>query len=173
MISWFWNWYHIWNWYAGSRLYFYLEILWLRIGERDAFCFTTPYFPWGHGNSCLQVVYFSHTHTHPCSVMSDSETSWTVTCQAPLCMGFPRQEYWSGLPFPPPGDLPDPGIEPSSPTSTIENNACCGLVIYGLYFVEVGPLYPRFLESFYHKWVLNFVKSFFFIYWDDYVFFIL
>ena len=109
MISWFWNWYHIWNWYAGSRLYFYLEILWLRIGERDAFCFTTPYFPWGHGNSCLQVVYFSHTHTHPCSVMSDSETSWTVTCQAPLCMGFPRQEYWSGLPFPPPGDRHDPG----------------------------------------------------------------
>ena len=35
--------------------------------------------------------------------------------QAPLSMGFPRQEYWSGLPFPPPGDLPDPGIEPVSP----------------------------------------------------------
>ena len=98
---------------------------------------------------------------------------WSVVCQAPLSTGFSRQKYWSGLPFPPPGDLPDPGIEPSSPTSTIENNACCGLVIYGLYFVEVGPLYPRFLESFYHKWVLNFVKSFFFICWDDYVFFIL
>ena len=37
--------------------------------------------------------------------------------QAPLSMGFPRQEYWSGLPFPPPGDLPDPGIEPESPVS--------------------------------------------------------
>ena len=35
--------------------------------------------------------------------------------QAPLSMGFPRQEYWSGLPFPSPGDLPDPGIEPGSP----------------------------------------------------------
>ena len=35
--------------------------------------------------------------------------------QAPLSMGFPRQEYWSGLPCPPPGDLPDPGIEPASP----------------------------------------------------------
>ena len=35
--------------------------------------------------------------------------------QAPLSMGFPRQEYWSGLPFPSPGDLPDPGIEPRSP----------------------------------------------------------
>ena len=37
--------------------------------------------------------------------------------QAPLSMGFPRQEYWSGLPFPTPGDLPDPGIESASPAS--------------------------------------------------------
>ena len=42
-------------------------------------------------------------------------TSWTVAHQAPLSMGFPRQEFWSGLPFPPPGDLPDPEIEPKSP----------------------------------------------------------
>ena len=40
-------------------------------------------------------------------------TPWTVACQAPLSMGFPRQEYWSGLPFPSPGDLLDPGIKPS------------------------------------------------------------
>ena len=40
---------------------------------------------------------------------------WTVACQAPLSMGFSRQEYWSGLPFPSPGDLPDPGTEPRSP----------------------------------------------------------
>ena len=43
-----------------------------------------------------------------------SETPWTVAHQAPLSMGFPRQEYWSGLPFPTEGDLPDPGIEPAS-----------------------------------------------------------
>ena len=42
-------------------------------------------------------------------------TPWTVARQAPLCMGFSRQEYWSGLPFPSPGDLPSPGIEPRSP----------------------------------------------------------
>ena len=42
-------------------------------------------------------------------------TPWTVACQAPQCMGFSRQEYWSGLPFPSPGGLPDPGIEPRSP----------------------------------------------------------
>ena len=40
---------------------------------------------------------------------------WTVAHQAPLSMGFSRQEYWSGLPFPSPGDLPNPGIEPRSP----------------------------------------------------------
>ena len=44
-------------------------------------------------------------------------TPWTVTHQAPLPMGFSRQEYWSGLPLPPPGDLPHPGIEPMSPAS--------------------------------------------------------
>ena len=41
-------------------------------------------------------------------------TPWTVALQAPWCVGFPRQEYWSGLPFPSPGDLPHPGIEPGS-----------------------------------------------------------
>ena len=41
-------------------------------------------------------------------------TPWTVTHQASLSMGFPKQEYWSGLPFPPPGDLPDPGMKPIS-----------------------------------------------------------
>ena len=42
-------------------------------------------------------------------------TPWTVAYQAPLSMGFSRQWYWSGLPFPSPADLPDPGIEPVSP----------------------------------------------------------
>ena len=44
------------------------------------------------------------------------QTPWTVAYQAPPSMGFSRQECWSGLPFPSPGDLPDPGIEPGSPT---------------------------------------------------------
>ena len=55
----------------------------------------------------LPVNCFSH------SVVSDSfATPRTVACQTPPSMGFPRQEYWSGLPFPSPGDPPDPGIEP-------------------------------------------------------------
>ena len=50
-----------------------------------------------------------------CSVVSDSfVTPRTVAHQAPLSMGFPRREYWSELPFSPPVDLPDPGIEPAS-----------------------------------------------------------
>ena len=53
-----------------------------------------------------------------CSVASDSsETPWTATHQAPLSMEFSRQEYWSGLPIPIPGDLPDPGIKPMSSVS--------------------------------------------------------
>ena len=46
-------------------------------------------------------------------------TPWTGACQTPLSMGFSRQDYWSGLPFPSPGDLPDPGIEPGSPVLQI------------------------------------------------------
>ena len=48
--------------------------------------------------------------------MSDSfETPWTIACQAPLSIRFPRQEYWSGLPFPSPGGFPHPGIKPVPP----------------------------------------------------------
>ena len=46
-------------------------------------------------------------------------TPWTVVHQAVLSMGFSRQEYWTGLPFPSPGDLPDPGMEPMSHVSCI------------------------------------------------------
>ena len=60
---------------------------------------------WSHGE-----VKWSH------SVVSDSEIPWTAALQAPPSMGFSRQEYWSGLPFPSPRDLSDPGIEPASPT---------------------------------------------------------
>ena len=51
------------------------------------------------------------------SAVSNFVTLWTVACQAPLSMEFSRQEYWRGLPFPPPGDRPDPGIVLVSPAS--------------------------------------------------------
>ena len=50
------------------------------------------------------------------SAVSDSAIPWTVPCRALLSTGFPRQEYCCGLPFPPPGDLPDPVVEPMSPS---------------------------------------------------------
>ena len=56
----------------------------------------------------------SHVCMLSCSVVSNSAAAWTAAHQAPLSMGFPRQEYWSGLPFPPPGDRLNPGIEPQS-----------------------------------------------------------
>ena len=70
--------------------------------------------------SFLNVFHHVTQHVGPqfsvASIMSDSVTPWTVAHQAPLSMGFSRQGYWSGLPCPPPGDLPNPGIEPRSPT---------------------------------------------------------
>ena len=48
-------------------------------------------------------------------------TPWAVAQQAPLSMGFSRQEYWSELPFPPPGDVPDPGIELESPELQVDS----------------------------------------------------
>ena len=57
------------------------------------------------------------------SVVSDSVTPWTVTRQTPLSMGFSRQEHWSGLPFPSPGDLPKAGIKPTSPVFLLHRQA--------------------------------------------------
>ena len=67
------------------------------------------------------------------SVLSDAETSWTVVHQTPLSMGLYRQEYWSGLPFPLPGDLPDPGIKPTYLAS---------LASAGRFFTTVPPGKP-------------------------------
>ena len=71
---------------------------------------------WGHKESDMtEQLNNSVSCVRAHSVVSDSVTPWTVARQAPLSMGFSRQEYWSGLPFPPPRDLPDPRIEPPSP----------------------------------------------------------
>ena len=56
-----------------------------------------------------------------CSVMSDSATPWIIAPQDPLSKEFSRQEYWRGLPFPSPGDLPDPGIKSGSPASQADS----------------------------------------------------
>ena len=59
------------------------------------------------GESTVKVKSLSHVRLFA--------TPWTIAHQDPPSMGFSRQEYWSGLPFPSPGDVPDPGIEPRSP----------------------------------------------------------
>jgi len=81
----------------------YLPIRKLQETFKDShqFGYATLWTPW--------LVSKSH------SVMSDFVTPWTVAHQAPLSMGFSRQERWSGFPFPSPGDLPNPTIEPRSP----------------------------------------------------------
>ena len=61
-------------------------------------------------------------------------TPWTVACQVRLSMEFSRQEYWNGLPFPPPGDLPNPGIEPSWLVSP---------ALAGGFFITVPPGKPH------------------------------
>ena len=81
-----------------------------------------------------------------CSVMSDSlSTSQTVACQAALSMGFSRQEYWSGLPFPSSGNLPGPRIEFMSPAST---------ALAGVFFTTEPPGKP--LQSFMHTYMQGF-----------------
>ena len=77
----------------------------------------------------------------------------TVACQAPLSMGFSRQEYWTGLPCPPSGDLPDPGIKPTSLLS---------LALAGRFFTTVPSRKPQQLEELsLFAWVL---KGLFFIF---------
>ena len=74
----------------------------------------------------ITYILYTHIYVHACCVWAKSLQScltlcnpiWTVAHQAPLSMGFSRQEYWSGLLWPPPGDHPDPEIEPASPVSS-------------------------------------------------------
>ena len=79
--------------------------------------------PWRGSVVRVPLAYFCMTCCAVLSrsIMSDSCNPWTVARQAPLSMGFCWQEYWSGLPFPPPGDLPNPGIEPRSPTLQVNS----------------------------------------------------
>ena len=72
------------------------------LGDNDPIWITS-----GHRPYIYVLSHFSHVHLFA--------ILWTLACQASLSMGFSRQEYWSGLPFPSPGNLPNPGIEPGSP----------------------------------------------------------
>ena len=84
----------------------------------------------------VAIIEFTTICMHACMLTCFSciqlfVTHWTTTPQAPLSMGVSRQEYWNGLPCPPPGDLPNPGIEPMYPMSLAQaggfftTNATC------------------------------------------------
>ena len=89
--------------------------------------------PTGKESDCM-LSHFSHVRLWA--------TLCTAACQAPLSMGFSKQEYWSGLPCPLPGDLPDPGIKPVSPESTC---------------IDRQVLFFFFLLYFFFKFVVDFV----------------
>ena len=93
-------------------------------------------------------------------------TPWTVAHQAPPSVGFFRQEYWSGLPFPSPGDLPNPGIEPESPALEAEAlsseppgkpmNMMLAVAYSCIAFIiKEMSFYPCFVKCFYHKSILK------------------
>ena len=89
------------------------------------------FFPPVLYNKFSLVTYFMHVLSHFSHVWL-FVTLWTNTHQALLAMGFSRQEYWSELPCPPPGDLPDPGLKPASLkspalTGRFMNTVCAGL----------------------------------------------
>ena len=81
-----------------------LEVCWCTCPLREGF--------WSPGRT---VVFCCHLGTQSCPTLCDP---MAVAYQASLSMGFPRQEFWSGLPLPSPGDLPEPGIKPVSPALT-------------------------------------------------------
>ena len=85
-------------------------------------------FTWHPVTSCSVTM-----HVLSRSLVSDTVTLWTVARQAPLSMGFSRQEYWSGLPFSSSGDLPDPGVESTSLVSP---------ALAGGFFITVPPGKP-------------------------------
>ena len=102
-------------------------------------------------NGLKQHKFTVFVHAQLLSCVWLSATPWTVAHQAPLSMGFSRQEYWSGFPFPFPGDLPDPGIKPTSSA------------LSGGFFTTVPPEKPhKFIMSQFcgseawaqHAWVL-------------------
>ena len=122
---------------------------------------------------------------HACSVGSDSATTWTVAHRAPLSMEFSRQEYWSGLPFPSPRDLPNPGIEPVSfatlalagqffttappgpnPHLLVCFHSCSAFGITGFCpsghsWLNLSPSFPVFFLYKILHWLLIFLKNIF------------
>ena len=108
-------------------------------------------------NDSHSILHTNNLHLCAC-VLSHvwlSSTPWTVAHQTPLSMWFSRQEHWSGLLCPPPGDLPDPGIEPAS----LKSPALAGRIfITGATWEAQGSLYSR-LKTFELCWIMWLLES--------------
>ena len=99
--------------------------------------------------------------------MSDFATLWTVAHQAPLSIGFSRQEYWSGLPFPSPGDLPDPGIKPRSPalhadslpSDLVLSSNCFDEAIWFRRLTCLSSIHALITELRFVPWSSNFISD--------------
>ena len=106
-----------------------------------------------------------HARTPQLSCVRLSATPWTVACHAPLSMEFSRQEYWSGLPFPSPGDLPNPGTELRSPALQVDSlpsepprKPRKGKE--GNFFKDSGELLPNtFALNWLYQWKCTFIQS--------------
>ena len=83
---------------------------------------------------------YSHAHDQLLSRVRFFATPWTVVCQAHLSMGFCKQGYWSGLPFPSPGDLPNPGVKPAFSVSPqdVVRDALCESVVLSMLIYSLG-----------------------------------
>ena len=90
----------------------------------------------------------SHTPTCVLSCVWLFATSWTASCQAPLSMGFSRQNYWSRLPFLPPGDLPDPEMEPTSLASPA---LAGGFFFFFFFFFTTGATWEALQRTAYYE----------------------
>ena len=86
-----------------------------------------------------------------CSILSNSVTPWTAACHPPLSMEFSRQEYWSGLPFPTPGDLPHPGIESVSPAWQVDSLPLCHLGNLYVYYTSIKLSYKILFTTYAYK----------------------
>ena len=127
----------LWFWYGSHLLSFMIPIkifYWKALIVLEILCLSKSGIPIGR-----KLEEYSPNYSFPrccCCLVAQScltlVTPWTVTCQAPLSMGLPRQEYWGGLPFPSPGHFPNSGIEPAS------------LALEGIFFTTEPPGKPIF-----------------------------
>ena len=132
----------LWNYYLITKVTFELAEFWLMwsLGE------------WLTSHGCMQACMlscFSHIWLFV--------TPWTIAHQAPLFMGFSRQEYWSGLPCPPSEDLPDPGIKPVPLTSPARTDRFLTTSTTTILLCKTGP---QHITPIFNSWVTGLLLIF-------------